>query len=109
MSVLDNDKVDGIALNNEEEAVVLLLTDHLDWGNEYEHLTVLQEKINAYIAFLENEQYKEIYPEEIIKKGIIEIDFQYELTQNAINFLQTVQDQVGKLGIIIQCYVTEDK
>lgn len=108
MSVLDIDKVDGIALNN-EEAVVLLLTDHLDWENEYEHLTVLQEKINAYIAFLEGGQYKEIYPNNIIKKGIIEIHFQYELTQNAINFLQTVQDQVVQLGITIQCYITEDK
>ena len=62
MSVVDKDKVDGIALT-EDKIIKLLITDHLSWEKEYEHLLILQEKINSYLAFCESDQYREIYPE----------------------------------------------
>jgi len=39
----------------------LLITDHLEWSDEVNHLLVLQEKINAYIGFCENHQYNQVY------------------------------------------------
>lgn len=56
MSVLNSDVLDGVAHNNGE--LVMLISDHLDWSNEGEHLLALQDKINAYIAFWETMQYK---------------------------------------------------
>ena len=46
-----------------------------------------------------------MYKEETITYGIIEIHFQHNLTDNAENFLQAVQNQVAQYGIEIQCYV----
>lgn len=46
MSVLNSDVLDGVAHNNGE--LVMLISDHLDWSNEGEHLLALQDKINAY-------------------------------------------------------------
>lgn len=51
MSVVDNKTVDGIALTSDKNGIILLITDHLDWNDEYQHLMILQEKINAYIFF----------------------------------------------------------
>jgi len=62
MSVVDINKVDGIGISKDGNKLMLLITDHLDWTNEYEHIIHLQNKINAYINFLETEQYKEVYP-----------------------------------------------
>ena len=86
----------------------LLITDHVDWRDEYEHLVMLQEKINAYISFLENKEYEDIYRGENIMYGIIEIHFLYTLTANAERFLQSVQDQVAELGVKIQYFVSEE-
>lgn len=77
MSIVDENKVDGIGISKDGEKLMLLITDHLDWTNEYEHLTLLQSKINAYISFLESEQYKEIYPGKQFTSYCIEIHFKY--------------------------------
>ena len=58
MSVVDSTVVDGIALTEDKNGIVLLITDHLDWSEEYQHLMTLQEKINTYLGFLEEKQYE---------------------------------------------------
>lgn len=108
MSVVDSKTVDGAALTNDKNGIILLITDHVDWRDEYEHLVMLQEKINAYISFLENKEYEDIYRGENIMYGIIEIHFLYTLTANAERFLQSVQDQVAELGVKIQYFVSEE-
>lgn len=107
MSVLEANTIDGIAMTNDDKGIVLLITDHLGWENEYQHLKILQKKINAYISFWESEQYKEIYTDKIIIYGIIELHFIEEMPQSANKFLQVVQDQVGKLGIRIQYLISK--
>ena len=108
MSVVDSKTVDGAALTNDKNGIILLITDHVDWRDEYEHLVMLQEKINAYISFLENKEYEDIYRGETIMYGIIEIHFLYTLTANEERFLQSVQDQVAELGVKIQYFVSEE-
>ena len=104
MSVVDDKVIDGIALADDKNGIILLITDHLDWRDEYRHLLILQEKINAYISFLEEKQYENIYKRENIRYGIIEIHFLYSLTVNAESFLQSVQNQVAGLGIKIEYF-----
>ena len=105
MSVVDVDKIDGIAINNDEEKLMLLITDHLDWTNEYEHLIQVQDKINAYISFLESEQYKEVYPEQQISIYCIEIHFKYRLTANCLKLMDTINKQLSVNNIIIEAIV----
>ena len=59
---------------------------------------MLQAKINAYISFLEEKQYKDMS----IMYGIIEIHFLHCLTKNAEKFLHSVNNQLNELGIKIQ-------
>ena len=61
LSVVDNKTVDGVALTDDKKGIILLITDHLEWKDEYQHLIMLQAKINAYISFLEEKQYEDIY------------------------------------------------
>lgn len=44
MSVLESDKIDGVAVSGEDKVLNLLITDHLDFKDEYKHLLTLQEK-----------------------------------------------------------------
>lgn len=42
MSVVETDKIDGIGISNDGQRFILLMTDHIDWSHEYEHLIQLQ-------------------------------------------------------------------
>ena len=92
----------------DNNGIILLIADHMDWRDEYQHLVMLQEKINVYITFLEQKQYEDIYKGENITYGIIEIHFLYNLTANAEKFLQSVQNQVAELGVKIQYCVSQE-
>ena len=54
MSVVDNKTVDGVTLTDDKKGIILLITDHLEWKDEYQHLIMLQAKINAYRDFAFN-------------------------------------------------------
>ena len=54
MSVVDTGEIDIWAIPDwDQSKVELVITDHLGWRpeEEMEHLVLLQEKINTYIAF----------------------------------------------------------
>lgn len=101
MSVLEKETVDGMAINEKENEIRLLLSDHLEWSNEYTHLLALQDKINAYIEFCEGQQYYEVYGKIDIARIVFEIHFKYEPTEKALSFLEVVQHQVASLGIVV--------
>lgn len=112
MAIDNVNVVDGMAIDTEGNSLRLLLTDHLPWEkendydlSEYDHLMLLQDKINAYLAFCESGQYAEQYPDAEISMVIIEIHFKYEITTNCGKFLQTVQNQVEQYGIKIEAHI----
>lgn len=110
---IDNPKtIDGMAIDRERNALVLLLTDHLAWEgseapSELEHLKLLQDKINAYISFLESGQFKESYPGEDFAMAAIQAHFKHNITDSCEKFLNAVQDQVGQLGVKIEAVIAE--
>lgn len=64
--------IDSLALSeNDKSELLLAISDHLDWQFEREHLLLLQEKLNNYVNYILNEEYKDIYQEEIKSFQII--------------------------------------
>lgn len=111
MAIDNTNVIDGIAIDKNRKALCLLLIDHFAWNrnntlNERDHLILLQEKINAYIRYLETKQFEEQYPEEEIVMAIIEIHFKYDITENCENFLNVVQNEIGQYGIKIEAHIS---
>ena len=106
MAVDNVSLIDAIANDKENACLVLLITDHLNWDNESEHLKILQDKINAYVAFIESKQYDEIYHNADFKMAMIEIHFKYDITDSCQKFLQVAQDQLGQIGIKIKAQIS---
>ncbi len=100
MSVLEKNKIDGIGQNKDKSKVALMIADHLDWENEVQHLTILQDKINAYISFIESKQVYEVYPEANSVEGFIfELRFKYKPTENCKKLLSVFQKKTEHLRI----------
>lgn len=106
MSIIDQETVDAMAITMDGQGIKLLITDHIAWNDEYGHLLLLQNKINAYITFLESGQYRDIYNNEF-KYSVIEVHFMYEPTEKAKQFLKAVQNQIHELGIMIEYCVSK--
>ena len=98
MSVDELNKIDFISTTPEGETR-LTIADHYDWSNQQQHLLVLQEKLNAYIQFIEDGEVFEKYPD--AKKDHISIDvvFKFEPTTDAILFLNRCKETINDFGI----------
>ena len=58
MAEININVIDGIGVNKEQNAILLLLCDYLEWDSEKamkhsEHLFLLRKKIDTYVKFLE--------------------------------------------------------
>lgn len=103
MSITETKVVDIIAVPEwEPENVILVITDHLEWGDKAqqgEHLLLLQEKINSYVAFIESGELLESYPPAKDKLPIIRVNGLYELLAQGKTFVDQVTDLLKGAGI----------
>jgi hypothetical protein len=103
MSITEPRVIDIWAIPKEPPGnVLLLITDHLEWGSKAEqgeHLLLLQEKINTYIAFIESgEIYTEI-PGALGMHPVIRVLGLYELPEQAECFIERVTETLEAVGI----------
>lgn len=105
MSVLDIEAIDGVAINKDGNELRMLISDHLEWENEYEHLFKLQNKINSYLCFIDSRQYIEIYPKYNFSMFCIEIHFKHEITKNCSKFLKVINKQLLASNITVEYFI----
>ncbi|MPQ83378.1 hypothetical protein F0170_04870 [Pseudomonas sp. MAFF 730085] len=113
MSIVETKVVDIIAVPEwEPKNVILLITDHLKWGDkaqQCEHLLLLQEKIKTYIAFIESGEILESYPPSKGKLPIIRINGLYELPEQAEVFIDQVSETLKEVGIGFEFVLKDDE
>jgi hypothetical protein len=103
MSVTDAKTIDMWGIPKWDNTKIILgIADHLEWGGKAEqgeHLLVLQEKINNYIAFIESgEIYTEI-PGALGKSPVIRVQGKYELSEQGELFIDRVAETLKDVGI----------
>ena len=108
MSVDQLDKVDFISTTSEGN-VELTISDHLEWDDKNEHLLILQNKINAYLNFIESGQIFEEYPNSIDKKLGIELVMRHSPNEIANIFLNKCKTIINKQNIDFSWKVLENK
>ncbi|MEP7238092.1 MAG: DUF6572 domain-containing protein [Ferruginibacter sp.] len=99
MSIDQLDKIDIISTTQKGE-VILHIADHLEWDNEKEHILLLQDKINAYLQFIESGEVFENYPNAINNKVAIEIIFKHEPPKSVLTYFGRFKEIVDKLGYL---------
>lgn len=96
MSVENKSVIDFIS--EEDDKVVLTISDHLEWEMDNEHLYLLQEKINAYLMAIESGQVEKKYPASIGKKLYVRVACKYEPDENGRRFLSYVEKVLSESG-----------
>ncbi len=78
--------------------VLLTISDHHEWDEKGQHILLLQEKINAYLQFIESGQIFNEYPKARNRKIIIEAFFKFSPPAVFIPFLDRFEQEISKLG-----------
>lgn len=103
MSVIQENEIDGMGIDDKNNTLVFLITDHLTWiVEEYQHLKILQKKLNSYVKYIETKQYKSVYRSREFDNFRIEIVFKYKCTENCMKFLAAGRNQLKNRNIDIK-------
>jgi hypothetical protein len=100
MSVNQTDKIDFIS-TRQDGKVVLTISDHYSWSETW-HVQLLQDKINAYLQFIESGQIFGDYPNATGQELIIETVLKFEPNEKATSFLEKAKEIITKTGIGFQ-------
>jgi hypothetical protein len=89
--------------------VVLTISDDLIWDEKNEHLLALQNKINAYLSFIENGSLYQEYPNAKDRSIVINIVAKYEPNNNAILFLDTTKEILKSAGYLFRFSILKNE
>jgi hypothetical protein len=103
MTVEEARKVDFAALEPQSGDMRLIICDHLDWTeNEGEHLILLQEKLNSYLAFIESGEIYTKLPNAIGKRIVIEVTGKFPLSDEARKFYRLAGGAIEDAGFSLR-------
>ena len=87
MGIENSRVIDAISIDLNRN-VVLTISDHLEWDLRNEHILLLQDKINAYLAFIEEGELYEQYPNAKGRKVVIQLVTKYLPSEDGRKFIQ---------------------
>ena len=98
MSVEERKVIDAIGIRKSDGRAVLTITDHLPWLPDNEHLRILQDKLNDYLAFIESGEVYGTYPQAHGREIEIQVIHKYPPIDDAIPFLERVGKAIRAAG-----------
>jgi hypothetical protein len=101
LSVEWSNTIDIVSIDPKGQ-VVLTISDHLDWTDSIKHQRTLQNKLNAYVAFVESGEILEQYPEAKDRPLIFKIVFKFRPDGGGQDFLAKAQNVVKSAGFSLQ-------
>ena len=102
MSVEQPDLVDVISTDTKTGHVVLTISDHLDWSDTTNHQTILQTKLNRYLAFVESGEILTRYRDAKGRPVAIKVVFKFRPDRDGWNFLAKAKAVVESAGLSLR-------
>ena len=100
MAIEKTNEIDALATEKNGKRLCLAIFDSMNWENPAEHLGLLQDKINAYISYIENRQYEESFGGKI-KDFQIVIRFAEKAPEQCEKFIAVANKQLKKAKVNI--------
>lgn len=94
--------VDALGIETESGFTILTIADAWDWQDVEEHLLALQNKLNAYFAFIESGEIWDAYPPAIGHRVVIEIVACFPSPVEMQRFLALANQAAGALDVLVR-------
>lgn len=103
MSIDQVEVVDFATIDKASGDLWLTISDHLPWdGNEGDHLVLLQNKLNAYLRFIESGEVFKKVPEAKGRSIVINLVGKFPLSQKGASFFEKARAATEGAGIRLQ-------
>lgn len=101
MTIEKVDVVDYAGVETATGKMILSMVDHLGWEDVLEHLLILQEKINRYVAFIESGEIIESCPSSQGRDVVIAILTLFPLSDDdrVSEFMRQVRSMLDGVGV----------
>ena len=101
VSIEKTNVVDAVGIEKTTGEVILTIADYLPWGSasETQHLQLLEEKLNAYLRFIESGELVQAYPAAEGKRTLISLVGRCDPSDRALRFLSDARHTVEAAGI----------
>ena len=102
MSIEQTDVIDIVSIERMTGRVVLTISDHLDWSDSVVHQSLLQGKLNRYLAFAESDEILQSYPDAKNKSIVFKVVFQFPPDEAGRAFLAKVRTIIESAGFSLR-------
>jgi hypothetical protein len=103
MSVDQTDTIDFATIDKATGDLWLTISDHLPWDeNEGDHLSLLQNKLNAYLRFIESGEVLKKVPDAEGRGIVINLVGKFPLSQKANTFFGKARGAIEGAGLRLQ-------
>ncbi len=92
--------IDFIGIDTVSGAVHLTIADALEW--DAAHLRRLQEKLNAYLAFIESGELYSVYPGAAGRPVVLDVRLRYRPDADATQFLERAAALIASARLSLQ-------
>lgn len=97
--ISDASSVDALGIEPGTGNALLIIADDLDWSDPVAHMNALQQKIGAYLAFINSGQLETQLPEGAGRPRKIGVFMQYEPPENLVPILDGLGQQLAAFSI----------
>jgi hypothetical protein len=98
MTIDQSTVIDTLGVDRITGHVVLTIIDSLDWTDEKTHLLLLENKINAYLRFIESGEINDAYPDANGRRVLIRIACLFDLPDCAREFVESARTIIETAG-----------
>src|ERR1700730_14953908 len=103
MSIEQTNTVDFVSIDEISGDALVTISDHLAWDeNEGAHLELLQNKLNAYLRFIESGELVHEFPQITGRNVIINLVSKFPLSVQAKLFIARASETVRDAGFRLQ-------
>jgi hypothetical protein len=103
VTVDQTDKIDFYAIDKATGDLWLTISDHLHWDrDEANHLIILQNKLNAYLRFIESGEVFTKVPDAKDRNIVITLVGKFPLSKNANELFRKAKISIEEAGFRLQ-------
>ncbi len=99
MTIEQTGTVDIVTVDHDSGDLLLTVSDHLPWDEgEGQHLLLLQEKLNAYLRFIESGELVKSIPDASGRQIVINVVGKFPLSEKAQAFFEKAGAAIDAAG-----------
>ena len=101
MAVDDSNTIDFVSLDPVKNQAVLTISDHLDWNDSLTHQLILQDKLNAYLRFVEGGELIQNFPKYLGLPIVFNVWFLHQPDSEGLVFLEKAREVIESAGFTL--------